>query len=192
MPPTLDSTLLFANKTASGYTPTLVSRLGAMLSDAENMYGPRDQTYTILGIEFGRGIPSLWYPGDCKHIAIQLDTKAMSDLSQACYQLAHECVHLLCPTGGSKTNNLEEGLASYNSTYYMKTHMNQPDWNARLSSYADAEALVKKIMDDDACAIKRMRQLEFNISKITSCQILNESSAVSKTEAEFLASNFRR
>ena len=83
----------------SGYTWTLPSLLGDMLCIAEELFGPRDQSYTILGIEIGSDNPRIWYPGDCKHIIIQLDSSASTDMYQACYQMAHETVHLLSPTG---------------------------------------------------------------------------------------------
>ena len=41
-----------------------------MLNLAEAAYGPRDDSYTILGIEFENNAPRIWYPGNCKHIAI--------------------------------------------------------------------------------------------------------------------------
>ena len=37
----------------NGYTWTLASLLGDMLHIAEELFGPRDLSYTILGIEFG-------------------------------------------------------------------------------------------------------------------------------------------
>ncbi len=188
----LDPSLLFAHKTSDGYSWTLVSRLGFMLRMAEEMYGPRDKDYTILGIEFVGDNPRLWYPGNCKHVAVQLGEKAMNNLDQACYQLAHECVHLLCPTGGAGANYLEEGLATYNSAHYMKTQMAQPNWRATLPSYIRAEALVRKIMEADSGSIKRMRQTEFNISAISADLLLSETSAITKEEADFLVSGFVR
>lgn len=188
----IDPTLLFAHKIEGGYSWTLVSRLGHMLQIAEEMYGPRDKDYTILGIEFVGDNPRLWYPSNCKHVAIQLGQKAMNDNNQACYQLAHECVHLLCPTGGKGASNLEEGLATYNSAYYMETQMGQSNWRSTLPSYARAETLVRKIMEADSGSIKRMRQREFNISAISAELLLSESSAVTADEALFLASSFVR
>ena len=192
MPLSLDPTLLFAHKTADGYSWTLISRLGFMLQTAEKMYGPRDKDYTILGVEFVGDNPRLWYPGDCKNVAIQLGQKAMNSLDQACYQLAHECVHLLCPTGGAEASYLEEGLATYNSTYYMETEMGQSNWRATLPSYIRAEALVRKIMEADSGSIKRLRQTELNISAISANLLLRETSAVTRDEANFLVSGFVR
>lgn len=188
----INPALLFARKTEDGYSWTLVSRLGDMLQMAEETYGPRDKDYTILGIEFVGDNPRLWYPGNCNHVAIQLGQEAMNDNNQACYQLAHECIHLLCPSGDKGASNLEEGLATYNAAYYMEAKMGQPNWRSTLPSYARAEALVRKIMEADSSSIKRMRQSELNISAITEDLLLSETLAVTADEAKFLVSRFIR
>jgi hypothetical protein len=43
-----------------------------MLEEVEQLFGRRNHDYTILGIEFSGTIPQIWFPGDRKHIAIQL------------------------------------------------------------------------------------------------------------------------
>ena len=116
----------------SGYTWTLASRLGEMLQMAEALFGQRDSSYTILGVEFTVGIPQIWYPGNCKHIIIQLDQSAATDMLQACYQMAHEIVHLLSPTGGNNANNFEEGVACYFAAYYLKNKLNAFNWEPTL------------------------------------------------------------
>lgn len=126
----------------SGYTWTLASRLGDMLQMAEELFGQRDSSYTILGVEFIIGVPQIWYPGDCKHIIIQLDEVAATNMSQACYQLAHETVHLLSPTGGNNANNFEEGVACYFAAYYMKNRLNEFNWRPTLQSYKQALTLI--------------------------------------------------
>lgn len=188
----INSDLFFAHEIEDGYTWTLASRLGYMLKTAEEMYGPRDKDYTILGVEFVGDNPRIWYPGNCKNIAIQLGASAMRSLEQACYQLAHECVHLLCPTGGEGATNLEEGIACYNSAYYMRTQLGQPNWQSTLPSYMKSEKLVTKIMNADKDSIKRMREQEFNISNISKSLLLMETSVITEDEASFLTSRFIR
>ncbi len=188
----MDPTLFYALPIEGGYSWTLTTRLGEMLRIAEEMYGPRDKEYTILGIEFCGDHPQIWYPGNCQNVAIQLSTSAMTDVNQACYQLAHECVHLLCPTGTIGATNLEEGLATYNSSYYMETQMGQPTWRGTLESYRNAEELVRRMLERDGDVIKRMRLSTFNISEITAELILENTDVVSAEEAEFLASKFVR
>ena len=109
------SRLIVAEPAANdeGYSWTLTAALGEMLLLAEEKFGSRDTSWTVLGIDF---IPEqysqIWYPGSCKHIIIQLDSDAMTDRQYAYYKLAHECIHLLAPTGKRDANFLEEGLAA--------------------------------------------------------------------------------
>src|SRR5437763_183874 len=95
-----------------GFTWTLPSRLGALLNEAERLYGERDRSYTILGVEFGPGDPQIWFPGNRRHIVIQLADNALENTALAVYQLAHETIHLLSPTGTANAPVLEEGLAT--------------------------------------------------------------------------------
>jgi hypothetical protein len=104
---------------ATGYTWTLASRLGDILSRAEKLYGPRDPAYTILGVEFKDGGPQIWYPGNRNHIAIQLSVSAMDNPALACWQLAHECIHVLAPRPDQQASVLEEGLAVAFSNRYV-------------------------------------------------------------------------
>ena len=90
---------------------TLTSVLGVFLHSLEMRYGQRDLSYTLLGIEFGVGGPMIWYPGNRKYVSIMLSLDAAEQPNRALWQLAHECVHLLAPSGGSHAPVVEEGLA---------------------------------------------------------------------------------
>ena len=46
------------------WTYTLASRLSDMLYLAEDLFGPRDLSYTPLGIEFIPDGPKTWYVGE--------------------------------------------------------------------------------------------------------------------------------
>ena len=94
--------LFIAEPIKGGFTYTLASRLGDILSLAEEKFGPRNPDFTILGVEFRDGVPQTWFPGNCKHIVVQLSLEAMHDEEQAVFQLAHETVHLL--DGGQFAN----------------------------------------------------------------------------------------
>jgi hypothetical protein len=103
--------------TDDGWTWTLNSRLGELLSEAERRYGERDDGWTPLGIEFGGARPAIWYPGniktpELKHLIIKLSFNARHDPGRAMFQLAHEVIHLLAPTGGRHAPAFEEGLAT--------------------------------------------------------------------------------
>jgi hypothetical protein len=96
----------------NGWTYTLITRLGEMLREIEGRYGTRDRDWTLLGIEFGGSRPCLWYPGDCGYVSIKLSDNARTDPQRAFFQLAHETVHLLSPTGKRNALVIEEGLAT--------------------------------------------------------------------------------
>ena len=118
----INSELFVAQRKPNGdYTWTLASRLGDMLHMAEELFGERNPSYTILGIEFKGKRPRIRYPiKNRPHIIIKLSLQAATDMSPACWEMAHETVHLLAPTGCEYSTNLEEGVACYFANYYMK------------------------------------------------------------------------
>jgi hypothetical protein len=99
-------------------TFTLTTYLGRFLREAEELAGPRDRSWTILGVEFfgeerEGAVPHTWYPGNCGNIAVRLTRDVAKNPPRAIYQLAHEVVHLISPSGApSQAPNLEEGFAS--------------------------------------------------------------------------------
>ena len=191
----IEKNLLFAERMSdgSGYTWTLASRLGEMLNMAEELFGPRDCSYTILGIEFGPDNPRIWYPGDRRHIIIQLSLKATTDMSEACYQMAHETVHLLAPTGCRNANNFEEGVACYFAARYMEETFNDESyWRSSLPSYACTLALVKPRLDKDISCIRRLREHHPSFQDITKEEISKEFPKLTSEDVDFLMSKFAR
>ena len=150
-----------------GYSWTLASRLGDILHLAEQEFGERDKSYTILGIEFVvSGRPQIWYPGNRKHIVIQLTKESLYDEFQAIYQLAHETIHLLSPSGNSNANILEEGLATYFSEYYL-TSLGQINWKTTNQWQQRALDLTKPLLSIDKDIIYKVRKIEPTISHLT-------------------------
>ena len=176
----------------SGYTWTLASRLGDMLRMAEELFGQRDSSYTILGVEFIVGVPQIWYPGNCKYIIIQLDEFAATNMSQACYQMAHETVHLLSPTGGNHANNFEEGVACYFAAYYMKNRLNECNWRPTLQSYKQTLALIAPRLDEDISCVHRLRERQPSFSEISGEQISAEFPNLTSEDLDFLIKKFDR
>ena len=67
-----------------------------MLHEAERSFGQRNKDYTILGIELADiKQPQIWFPGDCRHIIIQLTEDCINAMDKALFQLAHETIHCL-------------------------------------------------------------------------------------------------
>lgn len=151
--------LLFADHVEGGFTYTLASRLGAMLAEAEARFGARDTAYTILGVEFtDLSYPQIWYPNARQHIIIQLTTECLRNPLAAYFQLAHECIHLLDPTGGApQVNVLEEGLAmSFQQSYIRAVFKEEmvTGWH----SYAAAAAKVDELLALDPNIIRTLRE----------------------------------
>ena len=176
----------------SGYTWTLASRLGDMLHMADHFLGPRDCSYTILGIEFACDGPQIWYPGDRKYIVIQLSLCAAADMSRACYQMAHETVHLLAPTGGQNATNFEEGVACYFAAYYMKEKLNEFSWRPTLCSYKRALAVITPRLDEDIYCVRRLREHQPSFQDITKEEISTEFPNLTSEAVDFLIRKFDR
>ena len=183
--------LLTSPLSPSGYTWTIASRVSDALSQAEQQFGSRDPSYFYAGHEFIDGNPSTWYPGDRGHIVIQLGQQCQTDFVRAIYQLSHEVIHLLAPTGGQRANNLEEGLATWFSEEYCRRATGQT-LKAALPCYQRASDLVQRMLAHDSSCIKSMRQEEPFISRITKPTFQRHCSCLSDDEVEFLLERFTR
>jgi hypothetical protein len=142
-----------------------------MLEMAEQRFGPRDKSYTILGFEFRAGLPQIWFPGNGKNVIVQLDSANLNDQNLPLLQMAHECVHLLSPVLPANVSVLEEGLATYFSKEYMASHVGGV-WFTGDQKYGHAEILARKLLLLNADAIKALRKIVPVISQATAQDIL--------------------
>ncbi|ALL68582.1 hypothetical protein K788_00001970 [Paraburkholderia caribensis MBA4] len=154
----MKESLFIAQPIEGGYTWTLASRTGDILREVVDAYGPRDMSYTLLGVEFAADGPQIWYPGGGRRVAIQLSRSAMDSLELAIYQLAHECVHLLAPSGGRVAPVLEEGLA----TAFAQDYVTRTVGPVGVTSvrYASAAYDVRELLAIDGDSIRKLRQIE--------------------------------
>jgi len=179
-----------APESGSPYTLTLASRLGQMFEMAEQRFGPRDKSYTILGVEFRAGLPQIWFPGSQKRVIVQLDSSSMNDPNLPLFQLAHQSVHLLTPVLPADTSVLEEGLATYFSKEYMAAHIGGV-WLTVDQKYDRAEVLARKLLLLNIDAIKALRKLVSAISQATAQNILKICPGLSPQLAEQLVVPFQ-
>jgi hypothetical protein len=96
--------------------PSLTRQLGLFLEKVETQFGPRNMSFTLLGIEFYDGPNQVTYPNtDRNQIVIQLskESESRGNHDQALFQLAHETVHVLAPVDVGTSTVREEGLATY-------------------------------------------------------------------------------
>jgi len=171
------------------YTFTHTTRIGQMLEMAEDEFGERDKSFTLLGWEFREGIPQIWYPGNRKLIAIQIDSRSYGNPNLLLFQLAHECFHLLTPDSSIGANVLEEGAATYFSKKYMTTHIGGV-WNTDDTKYDNAEILAKRLFTINGNAIKELREVNSIISRATKNEIMEVCPSLDEQTAELLSSNF--
>lgn len=189
--PSLSGTLI-AQRTGTGYSWTLASRLGQMLAMAEERFGERDLSYTVLGVEFVEDGPRLWYPnfGARHDVVIQLGLECLTDAARACYELAHECVHLLSPTGANDATMLEEGLATWFAGWYMQEAFGQPTWQPATPGYRAAKTQAALLLARDPYAVRRLREEEPVLSKISGALILEHYPDLPDAAADSLAARF--
>jgi len=88
----------------NAYAYTLTTMLGDFLDDLEARYGSRDRSYTLLGMEFCQDGPMIWYPHTRKDVVVMLSIGVALYPNNAIFELAHEAVHLLSPTGGRRAS----------------------------------------------------------------------------------------
>jgi hypothetical protein len=186
----IDDDLLFARPIDGGYTWTLSSRVGDMLKIAESLYGSRDLSYTFLGIEFAENKPQNWFPGRCKHVVIQLSKSCIMEPDKACFQLAHEVIHLLSPTEYKNVNVLEEGLASYFQMQYMDKEWPKANMHIDDPAYISAKKSVEKLLALDKDAIKTLRKKEPVISHITESMIIDSYPSLETKITKHLCQKF--
>lgn len=184
-----------SKKTKEGLTWSFPTITGSILNQIQILFGEKDNQYTFLGIEFEKNGPLIWYPGSQKNISIILSTTALENYKQAIFQLSHELIHLLSPSGKQNALILEEGLASF-FQMEVSTHLNL-EFNLNNERYIKAAKLVRSLFELDFKTnnqnnniIKRIRNKKPNIKDITKEDILEELSNVSIDNAERLCSPF--
>jgi hypothetical protein len=171
------------------YTYTLASRAGEILHQLEERFGPRDHSFTFLGIEFSETGPRNWFTANCKHIVIQLSTSAMNDEIRALYQLSHECVHLLDPVEWSMASVFEEGVAAMFSLEY--TQNISPAYSPFYPKYNAAANLAKEALMISPGVIRHLRGNGVRFSEITSEQLKSVCSGLSPDICRLLSAKFQ-
>jgi hypothetical protein len=176
---------------AYGYGWTLTSLLGSFLYELEQRYGQRNKEWTLLGIEFSGQIPMIWFPGNNGNVSIMLSESASVNPAQAIYQLAHESVHILSPSGGRIALNVEEGMANafareISLRYGLAAH--QP-----MDSYENASELLANLLTTVHCeAICVLRTKKPQIHDWTPEFLQEELPSIKSDLAENLCKPFVR
>lgn len=194
------SNQILAHPIDHGYTWTLTSRLGQLLNMAEEEYGERDKSWTLLGVEFTSGAsPKNWHPmfskgNNDKNIIIQLTQKAAKRPKEAIFELSHEVFHVLMPTGDDDSTFFEEGLATYFSIKAtQETGIDiSPDYIAS-PKYRRAYELTRTLYQQHPNAsgtIKRFRKMGIQPSSLDAKQLTAYFPYLEKDIATALAKQF--
>ena len=130
---------------------------------------------------------------------MQLGRACLLEPDRACFQLAHETIHLLSPTGSQNANVLEEGLAGHFQVWYMANHYpsNWPrptlDWNRfTRQSYGRAKDMVEQLLKEDRDIIRRLRAHQPTLSRTKSEEIENACPEFPREVAIALTLRFNR
>ena len=180
----------------SKYAQQLRRHLGNMLEMAEDLFGRRDRWYRCVGIEFHDANPQLKYlsrpDGDGLNIIIRLSQSAAQNMSQTCFEMAHETVHLLAPTGSQNVTNLHEGVACFFSMYYMKTILNEPKWCYTKERHRRVLELVTPRLKEDRYCIKGLRGRQRWFQRMRKEDIHEVIPKLTEEDVSFLISEFVR
>lgn len=172
----------------------LLEELHLMVKMAEELFGPRDESYEILPPEFHALGPQVFYPEESK-ILIKLSFHCSHDPVRTAYQLAHESIHVLSPVNIGWASVLEEGLATCFSYRYVCERFEGQGEDQYLDSgdpwLNHAHDLVARMLSTNPTGIKEMREEEFVISDFSAELILQHYPELSDEEAELLTKHFQ-
>jgi hypothetical protein len=107
------------------------------------------------------------------------------------FQLAHECVHLLSPSGGNNALRIEEGFATWFADKAASEHVGFHNVK-HIASYAAARADVEVLLERDLLAIKLIRETQPILWELTPADILAALPDTDAALAERLCERFER
>lgn len=151
---------------------TLTYKFMEMLNWAEELFGKRLENWTYIGIEFRQDGPYInYYPNNKVSIVLSSGCSNTFPIHpQLYYQLSHETCHLLYPTGKKDANNLNEGISTYFSKIFIEKEYPGNNYamdNIKKSKYYEPFLLVEKLLREDKDAVKKIREINSNISSLT-------------------------
>lgn len=149
---------------------TLTTLALTYLIEAEKLYGKKTQQYEYGGIELTNDDnPRIWFPFP-KFVVIKVTKDCLHDIRTAIFQISHEVIHILSPTGQPVTNVLEEGLATYFSKKV--TDRDTGDNNFAMTSisstpYFRPYQLVNQLLEQNPNAITELRKIQPTLGNLT-------------------------
>ena len=138
-----------------------------LLHWAEEQFGERDLSWSLIPPVFGCENPRIFYPDhvSLKLVMIKLGRGAREKWTKVLFQLAHEVIHLLNPNRPDPgecpvATYLEEGVACAFSSYVQRMcGITGIDFvRDDLPAYVYAHRLVKRLPKGNIAAAKRIRR----------------------------------
>lgn len=172
--------------------PGFQARFQAVMADAAVFWGPRDESWNLLGLEI---LPADVNPavavsplGD-KNCVLRISEDANEAGWLMDWQLSHEAVHLLSPPRIDVATIFEEGVASYNQ------HRIARDWHGRyhvgFKLHQKAFDLVKPLVEQNPNGVRNLRFANnLRLSPVTRDLLHQYFSNISNEQAEILAGKF--
>ena len=173
--------------TWNGREDSLARRMGNIMAEVQDLFGPRDERFLFIGWEFSGDHPQLRLPDNGARLAlIQLSMGASESWSAAVHELAHECVHLLSPVAGM-TNNLEEGVATwYQTRFYHREFDRDPGIYPPYLGAFEAVADLFECADAGPNVIRDLRRKSLAFGDISASDILDAAPELDIGTADFL------
>ncbi len=181
-----------------------------LLQWAEELFGQRETSWTLLPPIFGDRNPYIFFPDlqnissikeiePIKLVQIKLGCRALDNWNRVLFQLAHEVIHLLNPLhpDHGKANYLEEGVACAFSSYVQRRcSITGSDFvRDNLPAYKYAHSLIKRLPAGNIAAAKRIRREMTpgtSFSSISKEDLLRIFRNINPKHADALTSKFDR
>jgi hypothetical protein len=165
------------------------SVLGVYLHELENLIGPANRQWFLLGIELSESGPNIFFPTQPKRsIVVQLSADCFHDRRRGLWQLAHEAVHLIAPTGTLQASNLEEGLAAWYAD--KKSDEYGLGFSSDSGPYARPKRSVHELLDINKNSPQKIFLNFRSFTGINTDDIINVIPCIDSAKAEYLCQNF--
>lgn len=149
--------------------------MNELLFKAEEKFGKRKEATKIRGVEINASGPCLWFNNyNLDDVTIYISYDCINNYDLARFQIAHEVIHTLYTNKQENTTNLEEGLAVFFQLKESPTIGIEDGAN----EYRNACELVTQLINDNPQIIKQAREIEPNISKISTDLLLQLKSNI--------------
>jgi hypothetical protein len=174
-----------------------------LIALAQGLFGPMSSDWEYRGVAFYDHPPHLNYSPDSGTVQIWLSLRALGDVFQRDFQLAHEVCHLLYPSVAvdhpvePKTNLVNEGISTYFSVIAVNLYHGEDAMEVALQSlqsssprYYFAFLQVSSLLGKDRDAVKKIRRVQPMVNDLTFDDIRACGLTLSDQEIESLIEPF--